>query len=145
LQSKVLGQGYKDAYDRAMEAFFKEQGQEVVDLGAMLKAGEAERAIEQEGITAQKAAFEEERQDPFTKLKFAQSLLSGLPTGTQTTEPNLSTLQQLGISARDAGDFVKWLQDNILNKPATNSGTTTTPTTQPASTSGTQYGGLPQG
>lgn len=145
LQYKVLGQGYKDAYDRAVEAFFKEQGQEVTDLAAMLKAGEAERAIEQEGITAQKAAFEEERQDPFTKLKFAQSLLSGLPTGTQTTEPNLSTLQQLGISARDAGDFVKWLQDNILNKPATNSGTTTTPTTQPASTSGTQYGGLPQG
>jgi hypothetical protein len=145
LQAKVLGQGYKDAYDRAMDAFFKEQGQEVTDLNAMLKAGEAERAIEQEGIAAQRAAFEEEREDPYKKLKFAQSLLSGLPTGTQTTEPNLSTLQQLGISARDAGDFVKWLQDNILNKPATNSGTTTTPTTQPASTSGTQYGGLPQG
>ena len=137
LQAKVLGQGYKDAYDRAMDAFFKEQGQEVTDLNAMLKAGEAERAIEQEGIAAQRAAFEEEREDPYKKLKFAQSLLSGLPTGTQTTEPNLSTLQQLGISARDAGDFVKWLQDNILNKPATNSGTTTTPTTQPASTSGT--------
>jgi phospholipase/lecithinase/hemolysin len=67
--------------------------------------------------------------------------LSGLPTGTQTTEPNLSTLQQLGLSAKDAGDFVKWLQDNILNKPATTSGTTTTPTTQPAATSGTTVTG----
>jgi len=117
-QAQVTGQGYRDAYDRAMEAFFKEQGQEIADLAAMRQAGADERAIEQQLIDAQKAAFEQEREDPFKKVQFAQSLISGLPTGTQSTQPNLSQLQQLGLSADQASQFVKWLSENVLNKPA---------------------------
>jgi hypothetical protein len=117
-QTQVTGQGYKDAYDRAMEAFFKEQGQEIADLNAMRQAGADERGIEQEMINAQKAAFEQEREDPFKKVQYAQSLITGLPTGTTTSQPNLSQLQQLGLSADQATGFVKWLTDNVLNKPA---------------------------
>jgi hypothetical protein len=116
-QAKVTGQGYKDAYDRAMEAFFKEQGQEIADLNAMRQAGADERGIEQEMINAQKAAFEQEREDPYKKVQFAQSLISGLPTGTTSTSANLSPLQQLGISADQASQLVKWINDNIINKP----------------------------
>lgn len=116
-QAQVTGQGYKDAYDRAMEAFFKEQGQEIADLNAMRQAGADERGIEQEMINAQKAAFEQEREDPYKKVQFAQSLISGLPTGTQSTSANLSPLQQLGISADQASGLVKWINDNIINKP----------------------------
>ena len=124
-QAKVTGQGYKDAYDRAMEAFFKEQGQEIADLNAMRQAGADERGIEQEMINAQKAAFEQEREDPYKKVQYAQSLISGLPTGTQSTSANLSPLQQLGISADQASQLVKWINDNIINKPDKS---TTTPT-----------------
>ena len=117
-QADITGRGYKDAYDRAMEAFFKEQGQEVQDLTAMRQAGAEEREIEQQMINAQKAAFEQEREDPFKKVQYAQSLITGLPTGTTTSQPNLSQLQQLGLSADQATGFVKWLTDNVLNKPA---------------------------
>jgi hypothetical protein len=123
-QTQVTGQGYKDAYDRAMEAFFKEQGQEIADLAAMRQAGADERGIEQEMINAQKAAFEQEREDPYKKVQFAQSLITGLPTGTQSVSANLSPLQQLGISADQASQLVKWINDNIINKPDNKTPTT---------------------
>jgi hypothetical protein len=75
-------------------------------------------------INAQKAAFEQEREDPYKKVQFAQSLITGLPTGTQSVSANLSPLQQLGISADQASQLVKWINDNIINKPDNKTPTT---------------------
>lgn len=125
-QARVTGQGYMTAFDRAMQAFQNEQAQEVADLRAMLDAGAAQRGVEQEGITAQKAAFEQEREDPLQKVKFAQSLLGGLPTTSSATEANTSFLQRLGLSAKQATDLATMIQD-LLDKNKT-SGTSTSTT-----------------
>ncbi len=51
--------------------------QKIADLGA------EQRGIEAEGITADKTAFEEERDMPYKQVQFMQSLLQGLPLETQ--------------------------------------------------------------
>ena len=48
------------------------------------KAGQLERGIEQEGIAADKAAFEEERDFPYRQVQYMQSLLKGLPLAAQS-------------------------------------------------------------
>jgi hypothetical protein len=124
-QARVTGQGYMTAFDRAMQAFQNEQAQEVADLRAMLDAGSAQRGIEQEGITAQKAAFEQEREDPLQKVKFQQSLLSGLPTTSSAVEANTSFLQKLGLSVDQASKLATEIQ-KLLDSNKTSGNTTGT-------------------
>jgi hypothetical protein len=102
-QTAAIGSAYSSAFDKAMGQYNTEQNQEIADLKALLDAGATQRQIEQEGITADKAQFEEERQDPFTKLLFEQSLLKGLPLGTTTSGQELSDLQRFGQSAGQIG------------------------------------------
>lgn len=56
--------------------------------------GDAERAIEAEGIAADIAQFESERDDPYKKLQYQQSLLQGLPVQAQTRD----YVEQSGLS-----------------------------------------------
>ena len=127
-QARVTGQGYLTAFDRAMQAFQNEQAQEIADLRAMLDAGGAQRAIEQEGITAQKAAFEQEREDPLQKVKFQQSLLSGLPTTSSSVAANTSFLQKLGLSAKQATDLAAEIQKLIDQNKTSGTSTSVTDT-----------------
>jgi hypothetical protein len=98
-QSGVIGSAYKDAYDKAMGQYNVSRRQELEDLGALSGAGTTQRSIEQAAIDAQKAAFEAEREDPYQKLKFEQSLLTGLPLSTTVTTPNKSGINQIGEAA----------------------------------------------
>ena len=52
----------------------------------MQDAGGVQRDIEQEGIAADYAQFREERDDPYKKLQYQQSLLENLPISAQETE-----------------------------------------------------------
>lgn len=116
-QQQATGQAYQSAYDKAMGQYNLSKQQQIADISAMANLGATQRGIEQEGITAGLKQFEQEREDPYQKLKFQQSLLTGLPLSTTTTTPNLSPLQQLGLT----GDQMTKLYD-ILNKylnPAT--------------------------
>lgn len=90
----ITGEGYRTAYDKAMEQFNVEQGRgleaqeaaNIYGLSALQKIadlGAEQRAIEAEGIAADKAAFEEERANPYKMVQFQQSLLQGLPLETQ--------------------------------------------------------------
>jgi len=59
-------------------------------LRDMSAAGERQRGIEQEGITADYLQFQQEQQYPYEQLQFMQSLLQGLPitaTSRQFVEP----------------------------------------------------------
>jgi hypothetical protein len=117
-QSGVIGGAYKDAYDKAMSQYNISRQQDISNLNAMLGAGATQRGIEQEGITAQKGAFEQEREDPYNKLKFEQSLFTGLPLSATSTTPNLSELQKLGLSGFEMTKLYN-LIDNFINpKPA---------------------------
>lgn len=134
-QSGVIGSAYQNAYDKAMGQYNTSRQQDIADVNAMLTAGNTQRGIEQEGITANKAAFEAEREDPYQKLNFEKSLLGGLPLSTKTTVPNLTPMQQLGLT----GDQMTKFYDMITNwlNPAETKATTTTGTTGTTGSSGT--------
>lgn len=143
----ITGKGYSDAYNAAMNQFNTEQGlaQRAQDstnqygLAALQKQadlGATQRDIEQQGITADKTQFEEERQYPYKQVQYMQSLLQGLPLATQSysySQP--SALSQI---LSNAGGLQN-LYDLIFNPTAKSSststgttGTTTGTTTTPA-------------
>jgi hypothetical protein len=71
------------------------------NLNAQLNAGATQRAIEAEGIAADKAAFEEARANPFKMVQYQQSLLQGLPTSAQSyqgIEPSALTKAAQGAT-----------------------------------------------
>ena len=104
----ITGQGYQDAFTRAQQQFNTEQARQqaaagqaqqygLQALGAQQAAGAQQRAIEQQGIGADIAQFEQERDYPYKQTQYMQSLLQGLPISTQEygyTEP--TGLQSFG-------------------------------------------------
>jgi hypothetical protein len=130
----ITGTGYKDAYDKAMQQFNTEQGrgmeaQKMTNdygmnvLGAQQAAGGVQRGIESEGIAADKKAFEEERDDPYKKVQYMQSLLQGLPLQTQSySYQQPSAIAQAGSTA---GGIMS-LYDQIFGPGKTTAATTTT-------------------
>jgi len=107
----VTGKTYADAFNRAQDQFNVEQkmGQQAQEyanrygleaLGAQMRAGDVQRGIEQEGITADRLQFEEERDYPYKQVQYMQSLLQGLPLQAQSySYAQPSTLGNLGSSA----------------------------------------------
>jgi hypothetical protein len=86
-QNKAIGQGYANAYDKGMGQFNTEVGQ-AKDLTNMLaNAGQAQRGIEQEGITADYNEFLAQRDYPMKQTQYLQSMLQGLPFQTVTNTP----------------------------------------------------------
>lgn len=122
-QNKTIGEGYMDAYNKAMQQFNAEQGlglqaQNLTNqygLSALQQQaglGQTQRGIESEGIAADIAQFEQEKLDPYKKLQFQQSMLQGLPVQAQQYNvADQSMLQKiLGIGS-DSTAIYKQLQD----------------------------------
>lgn len=93
--AQTLNTGYMNAYNQGANQFNTEQGlglrasgqnfgQDIQGLGALLNAGNLERNIEQQGISADMAQFEQERMDPYKQVQFMQSLLQGMPVEAQS-------------------------------------------------------------
>lgn len=95
----ITGRGYATAYDKAMDQFNREQNLGLQSarqaqvygleaLGAMQKAGETQRGIEQAGITADIKQFEEERDYDRNMATYLRSLLGQgmLPISTVTKD-----------------------------------------------------------
>lgn len=103
----AIGQGYSTAFDKAQSQFNTEQdrrnaaqqatnkyGMDVLNMRSDL--GQQQRNITQQGLEADKAAFEEERVNPYKMLQFKQAMLSGMPvTNTQAGQYSPSLLTQL--------------------------------------------------
>lgn len=103
-QNTAIGTGYANAYDKAMQQFNTEQGQAKTLADMMAGQGATDRAIEAEGVAADKAQFEEARANPFKMVQFQQSLLSGMPINAMDyTMQEPSTLQKVasGVSTVD--------------------------------------------
>ena len=94
--ANITGQGYNTAYDKAANQFNREQQlgmssasqNQQYGLQALSKQaelGRQQRAIEQEGIDANLAQFEEERLFPYKQVQYMQSLLQNLPMAAQNT------------------------------------------------------------
>jgi hypothetical protein len=86
-QNKAIGQGYASAYDKGMGQFNTEMGQSKDLVNMLANAGQAQRGIEQEGITADYNEFLAQRDDPMKKTQYLQSMLQGLPYQTVTNTP----------------------------------------------------------
>jgi hypothetical protein len=108
-QNKAIGTGYANAYDKAMGQFNTEQQQARTLADMMEDAGQKQRGIEQEGITALQKQYETELLDPFTKLRFQKEMLQGLPVATASTTANQSTMGQLSSGFENIGKLMKEL------------------------------------
>ena len=109
----ITGQGYNTAYDKAVQAFGDEEarfrtGQEDINkygfdvLNDQSNAGSIQRGIESEGIAADIAQFESERDYPYQQTKYMSSLLQGLPLSSYSNplvQP--STLSQMAGGSQD--------------------------------------------
>ncbi len=109
----ITGTGYQNAYEQAQKQFNTEQDRQMDAqqqtnkygfdvLGAQGDAGGIQRAIEGQGIAADMAQFEYERDFDKSNVLFMQSLLDGLPLETQTysySQP--SGLQNVGGALND--------------------------------------------
>ena len=81
--NKAIGTGYASAYDRAVDQYNKEQSQAMGLAGMLSSAGAAQRAIESEGIGADVAEFQQQRDYPYKQLQFQQSMLQNMPFAAQ--------------------------------------------------------------
>lgn len=125
-QNKTVGQGYATAYDKAMGQFNTEQ-QQGRDLTKMMTdIGGIQRGIDAEGVAADLAEFNTQREFPYKQLQFQRDMISGLPTGSVSNSPaQLSGIAQLvssvgGIDAllkatgqKDLGTMLKNLGLNF--------------------------------
>ena len=93
--NKTVGQGYANAYDKAMGQFNTEQGQAKTLADMMSEAGGQQRNIEQQGISADYNEFLAQRDDPMKKTQYLQSMLQGLPISTVSN----TAAQQTGLGS----------------------------------------------
>jgi hypothetical protein len=81
---RAAGEGYARAFDKAADLFQKDRGYGLDALMTQTRVGDIQRNIEKEGIAADKAQFEEERDYPYRQVQYMQSLLKGLPIAAQS-------------------------------------------------------------
>jgi hypothetical protein len=112
-QNKTVGQGYSNAFDKAMAQFNAEQNrgldtqkaselsrQYSADFGLkslndLMSAGKTQRDITSEGIAADKKQFEEQQAYPFNMVEFQRKLVEGLPIGSTTTGVNQDAVSKM--------------------------------------------------
>lgn len=114
--NKTIGAGYASAYDKALQQYNLEQGQAKDLAGMMAGAGKEQRAIEQEGITADLNEFLTQRDYPKTQIQFLQSMLQGLPISTVTNTPaQQSGIGQLSSTVGGLGTLLQSLKNLGVN------------------------------
>jgi hypothetical protein len=105
-QTGVLGAGYKTAYDLGLGQFNKEREADeasrqfganfgIKSVGQLADLGAQQRAITGEGMAADKAQFEEQRDFAYSMPKYQLGLLSGLPTGANTTSVDQDAMSKM--------------------------------------------------
>jgi hypothetical protein len=102
----ITGKGYAQAFQQGRDQFNIEQGRQqtatdaarrfgLEALAAQAGAGRTQREIEQAGILADRAQFEEERDFPYKQVQYQRSLLQDLPIAARS----YSVTQPSGLSA----------------------------------------------
>tara|TARA_R110000744_G_scaffold179311_1_gene298278 strand:+ start:791 stop:1774 length:984 start_codon:yes stop_codon:yes gene_type:complete len=137
--ARTQSQGYRDAYSqaqgqfnteedrrRAAQTYNNEYGLNV--LATQGAAGDRQRGFTSEGIAADRAQFEDEKNYPLKQVQYLQSLLQELPLEAQSKIYSDVDPVSAGIST--GGSLLDLLGD-IFKKKETPS---TTPSTTPSST-----------
>ena len=136
-QAGVLGQGYATAYDKAMQQFNADQARQLdvqklgeqsrqygadfglKSVGQLADLGAAQRGITSEGIAADKAQFEEQRDFAYKMPQYQLNLLQGLPIGANTTAQDLSGISKLQSDIGGLATLYKRLEALGQTKPTT--------------------------
>ena len=135
-QQDVLGQGYKTAYDLGLGQFNKEREAEeasrqygagfgLKSVGQLADLGAIERGITSEGLAADKAQFEEQRDFAYKMPQYQLNLLQGLPIGASTSSSDQTGIAALQSDIAGLGALYKSLA-NLGQTPATPATPTTT-------------------
>ena len=110
--SNIRGEGYRDAFANAQDMFNKDRQYGLGALKDLASVGKDQRAVTAEGIAADMAQFEEERDFPYRQVKYMQDLLGGLPLGTQS----YSYYSPSGLSSLAGGAADIYGITDLLNK-----------------------------
>lgn len=112
-QGAAIGQGYQTAYDKAMAQYNADQARRLeaerageasrqysADYGLksareMADLGATQRAIEAEGIAADKAEFEKQLEYPYKAVQYQKDLLTGLPITATANTPNTTQIGEI--------------------------------------------------
>jgi len=131
--SAITGRGYEQAYSNAQDMFNKDRAYGLDALKDLAGVGKEQRAITAEGIAADYAQFEDERDDPYKKVQFARSLVDGMPLETQSFSYSEPTgLQNFANTFGDVKGIYGQLEDWWASRTPT-----PTPTGGPANSGGT--------
>ena len=136
----ITGAGYQKAYEAAAQQFNTEQGRQqsatqlaqdygLKSLQAQLGGGATQRDIEQQGIAADLAEFEKQREYPYKQMSWLQGLFQGMPVAAQNYGYQQASL--LGDLFGTGGGLLSLLQGlglfNTAGARTASSGQTTTP------------------
>ena len=132
----IVGTGYSNAYDNAMNQFNIEQDRargaqddtNKYGLGAIQKLynlGAEQRNIESQGVAADQAQFKEERDYPYKQVQYMQSLLQGLPLEAQQySYQEMSDLDEFTKNYGGIESFFRYLNKSPEEKDKVDAGTT---------------------
>lgn len=131
--SGVIGQGYNTAYDKAAAQFNADQARQMEaqkateasrqygsefglkSLSNLANMGQTQRDIEQQGIAADKAQFEEQRDWAYKMPQYQLNLLSNLPIGTTTSSTDTSGLPGIMQNISGLGSMYKTINEALGN------------------------------
>jgi hypothetical protein len=127
-QAKVLGEGYKGAFDTGAARYAADQAaqersrQFSADFGLqsvknLADLGATQRGITSEGLAADKAQFEAERDFAYKMPQYQLGLLSGLPIGSQTASVNPDPLSRAIGTTGGLASLYKQLAGLGVTKP----------------------------
>ena len=119
-QAGLIGTGYKTAYDTGLGQFNKEREAEeasrqfganfgLKSVGQLADLGAVERGITSEGLAADRAQFQEERDFAYKMPQYQLGLLSGLPIGSNTTAVNQDSISRAASTVGGLGSLYELL------------------------------------
>ena len=119
-QAGLIGTGYKTAYDTGIGQFNKEREAEeasrqfganfgLKSVGQLADLGAVERGITSEGLAADRAQFQEERDFAYKMPQYQLGLLSGLPIGSNTTAVNQDSISRAASTVGGLGSLYELL------------------------------------
>jgi hypothetical protein len=137
-QAGVLGTGYKTAFDLAQQQYAKDRGDEEASrqfganyglktIDQLSGLGATQRGITSEGMAADKAQFEEQRDFAYKMPQYQLNLLQGLPIGANTTSSDQTGIAGLQSQISGLGGVYKTLQSALASLGQTPSATPAAP------------------
>jgi hypothetical protein len=126
-QQSLIGQGYKTAFDTGASRFAADQAAQErsrqfgADFGlqsvkSLADLGAVQRGITSEGLAADKAQFQEERDFAYKMPQYQLGLLSGLPIGANTTAVDQDAISKMKSDISGLGSLYQTLTNLGVKK-----------------------------